>query len=47
MVDRNAATDRDLRIVDESGEYYWNAATAFVGISLPDRDRSSLRRAAS
>ena len=37
----------DLRIVDESGEDYLYPARAFVGISLPEGVRSSLRRAAS
>ena len=47
LPDENALTDGDLRIVDESGEDYLYPATAFVGISLPERVRSSLRRAAT
>ena len=42
-----AATSGDLRVVDESGEDYLFPANAFVAISLPERVRSSLQRAAS
>ena len=37
----------DLRVVDESGEDYPFPASSFVAISVPERVRSSLRRAAS
>ena len=37
----------DLRVVDESGEDHLFSAAAFVPISVPERVRSSLRRAAS
>ena len=47
LPDEDALSDGDVRIVDESGEDYLYPATAFVGISLPKRVRSSLRRAAS
>ena len=45
LPDEDALAAGDLRIVDESGEDYLYPATAFVGISLPERVRSSLRRA--
>ena len=47
LPDDGALAHGDLRIVDESGEDYLHPATAFVGISLSERVRSSLRRAAS
>ena len=47
LPDEGALADGDLRIVDESGEDYLYPATAFVGINLPERVRSSLRRATS
>jgi len=46
LPDEDALANGDLRIVDESGEDYLFPATAFVAISLPERVRSSLRRAA-
>ena len=45
--DKDAAAPGDLRVVDESGEDYLFPADAFVVVSLPERVRSSLRRAAS
>ena len=45
--DDDAAADGDLRIANESGEDYLFPANRFVAISIPDRVRSSLRRAAS
>ena len=45
LPDEDALAAGDLRIVDESGADYLYPATAFVGISLPERVRSSLRRA--
>lgn len=47
LPDEEAYATGDLRIVDESGEDYLFLASAFVAISLPERIRSSLRRAAS
>ena len=46
LPDEDALAAGDLRVVDESGEDYLFPATAFVAISLPERVRSSLRRAA-
>ena len=45
--DNDAAASGDLRVVDESGEDYLFPADAFVVVSLPERVRSSLRRATS
>ena len=47
LPDDDAATSGDLRVVDESGEDYLFPASGFVAISVPERVRSSLRRAAS
>ena len=47
LPDEEALAAGDLRIVDESGEDYLFPAAAFVAVSLPERVRSSLRRAAS
>ncbi len=47
LPDEDALANGDLRIVDESGEDYLFPASAFVAISLPERVRSSLRRAAA
>ena len=47
LPDEDARAAGDLRVVDESGEDYLYPATAFVGISLPARVRSSLSGAAS
>ena len=45
--DDDAAVSGDLRVVDESGEAYLYPASGFVAVSLPERVRSSLQRAAS
>lgn len=45
--DKDAAASGDFRVVDESGEDYLFPADAFVVVSLPERVRSSLRRATS
>lgn len=47
LPDGDAALSGDLRVVDESGEDYLFPASSFVAISVPERVRSSLRRAAS
>ena len=47
LPDDDAARAGDLRVFDESGEDYLFSPAAFVPISLPERVRSSLRRAAS
>ena len=47
LPDDDAAASGDLRVVDESGEDYLFPASGFVAISLPERVRTSLRRAAS
>ena len=47
LPDEEALATGDLRILDESGEDYLFPAAAFVAVSLPERVRSSLRRAAS
>ena len=47
LPDDDAAASGDLRVVDESGEDYLFPASGFVAISVPERVRSSLRRAAS
>ena len=46
LPDEEALAAGDLRILDESGEDYLFSADAFVAISLPERVRSSLCRAA-
>jgi hypothetical protein len=40
--DHVAATDQDLRIVDESGEDYLYPSTRFVPIAVPDEVERSL-----
>ena len=47
LPDDDAAASGDLRVVDESGEDYLFPASGFVPIGVPERVRSSLRRAAS
>jgi len=47
LPDGDAAASGDLRVVDESGEDYLFPASHFVAISVPERVRSSMRRAAS
>jgi hypothetical protein len=44
--DPDAAQDRDLRIIDESGEDYLYAASRFVAIEVPKAlERAMLRKA--
>lgn len=43
--DDDAATDGDLRVVDESGEDYLYPATWFVMIQVPQAVRDSIIRA--
>jgi hypothetical protein len=44
--DPDAAQDRDLRIIDESGEDYLYAASRFVAIEVPKAlERAILRKA--
>jgi hypothetical protein len=42
--DRDAAADRDLRIVDESGEDYLYPAKYFTFVNLPNAIVHSLKR---
>ena len=44
LPDADAARDRDVRIVDESGEDYLYPAESFAAVDLPQRVRSSLLR---
>lgn len=44
LPDEDAARDRDLRIVDESGEDYLYPAEWFAAVELPRRVQSSLLR---
>ncbi|MCA1633140.1 MAG: hypothetical protein LC802_05320 [Acidobacteria bacterium] len=46
LPDAEAATDGDLRVVDESGEDYLYPADYFVMVELPQEVRESLLRAA-
>ncbi|HEV3197700.1 MAG TPA: hypothetical protein VGZ73_07320 [Bryobacteraceae bacterium] len=44
--DPDAAQDRDLRIIDESGEDYLYAASRFVAIEVPKvLERAMLKKA--
>jgi hypothetical protein len=46
LPDPDAAQDRDLRIIDESGEDYLYAASRFVAIEVPKAlERAVLKRA--
>ena len=45
LADADAASDRDLRVVDESCEDYLYSAENFVLIRLPDAVERSLLRA--
>ena len=45
LADADAASDRDLRVVDESGEDYLYSAENFVLIHLPHAVERSLLRA--
>ena len=44
--DEDAASDGDLRVIDESGEDYLYPAAWFVFVELPPSVARSLRRAA-
>jgi hypothetical protein len=44
--DEDAASDGDLRVIDESGEDYLYSADRFVPISLPEAVQKSLLKAA-
>lgn len=46
LTDEDAATDGDLRVIDESGEDYLYPADYFVLIELPQAVEKSLLRAA-
>ncbi|MGH9875030.1 MAG: hypothetical protein ACRD9S_21450 [Pyrinomonadaceae bacterium] len=46
LPDSDAATDSDLRVIDESGEDYLYPANYFVPIQLPQAVEKSLLRAA-
>jgi hypothetical protein len=43
--DRNAATDGDIRVVDESGEDYLYPASYFTPITAPAAVKKSFKRA--
>jgi hypothetical protein len=46
LPDSDAATDGDVRVIDESGEDYLYPADYFVPIQLPQAVKKSLLRAA-
>jgi hypothetical protein len=46
LPDEDAATDGDIRVVDESGEDYLYPAEYFVFVELPQSVEKSLLRAA-
>jgi hypothetical protein len=46
LPDDDAASDGDLRVIDESGEDYLYSADRFVSISVPDAVEKSLLKAA-
>lgn len=46
LPDEDAATDGDLRVVDESGEDYLYPADYFVMVELPQEAQESLLHAA-
>ncbi len=46
LPDEDAASDGDLRVVDESGEDYLYPAKRFVPIAVPDAVQKSLLKAA-
>jgi hypothetical protein len=46
LLDEDAATDGDLRVIDESGEDYLYPSEYFVLIDLPEAVEQSLLRAA-
>jgi hypothetical protein len=45
VCDKDAESDGDLRIVDESGEDYLFSAGRFVAIDVPAAVKASLRKA--
>jgi hypothetical protein len=45
LQDRDAESDGDLRVVDESGEDYLFSANRFVAIDVPAAVKASLRQA--
>jgi hypothetical protein len=46
LPDEDAASDGDLRVIDESGEDYLYPAKRFVPIAVPDAVQKSLLKAA-
>ena len=46
LADEDAATDGDVRVVDESGEYYLYPSEYFIFVKLPKAVEKSLLRAA-
>jgi hypothetical protein len=46
LPDKDAATEGDLRVIDESGEDYLYPAAYFVLVELPSAVEKSLSRAA-
>ena len=44
LSDKDAESDRDIRVVDESGEDYLYPAEWFAEVQLPPRVKKSLRR---
>jgi len=46
LPDEDAATDGDIRVIDESGEDYLYPAECFVFVELPQAVEKSLLRAA-
>ncbi|MGZ8845814.1 MAG: hypothetical protein ACXW3C_05065 [Pyrinomonadaceae bacterium] len=46
LPDEDAATDGDLRVIDESGEDYLYSAQRFVPIVVPEAVQKSLLQAA-
>ena len=45
LSDKNAETDTDIRVVDESGEDYLFSVTRFVPIEVPAAVKASLLKA--
>jgi len=45
IMDEDAAEEKDIRIIDESGEDYLYPSSYFVPIQLPQTVEESLRRA--
>ncbi len=42
MPDKDAEADGDIRVIDESGEYYLYPASYFVHIKIPAAVKASL-----